>query len=180
MGGALTVEGASLLNQDLTTDASPTLAGLTLATGHLIYGNANFDIKANTADGPDTLAVSLVGGGARGAGRGSQLTATGNDYGYGYSGMVEIYAGAPGAPAGFDGMILFGPNFTLRWLMDRSGALIAQAGASFVGEYQTQSGAWAAPAGGTNGRIVTLYNSTQAATRLYVYSNGAWTYVLMT
>jgi hypothetical protein len=47
-------------------------------------------------------------------------------------------------------------------------------------EYQTQTGAWAAPSGGTNGRIVTVYNSTQNASRLYVYSNGGWRYVGLT
>jgi len=52
---------------------------------------------------------------------------------------------------------------------------------AFLGEYQTQSGAWGNPSGPTtNGRIVTVYNSTQGASRLYVYSNGAWRYVSLT
>jgi len=45
--------------------------------------------------------------------------------------------------------------------------------------YETQAGAWANPAQTpvTNGTIVILYNSTQLATRLYMYSNNAWTYI---
>lgn len=42
--------------------------------------------------------------------------------------------------------------------------------------YETQTGAWANPAVTpvTNGTLVVLYNSTQAGTRLYGYSNAAW------
>jgi len=42
--------------------------------------------------------------------------------------------------------------------------------------YETQSGAWANPSQSpiTNGTVVVVYNSTQAGTRLYVRSNGAW------
>jgi hypothetical protein len=61
-----------------------------------------------------------------------------------------------------------------------SAGLSLSSGVAFVGEYQTQTGAWAAPSGGTNGRIVTVYNSTQAASRLYVYSNGGWHYSALT
>ncbi len=61
-----------------------------------------------------------------------------------------------------------------------STGLSLSSGVAFVGEYQTQTGAWAAPSGGTNGRIVTVYNSTQAASRLYVYSNGGWHYSALT
>lgn len=42
--------------------------------------------------------------------------------------------------------------------------------------YETQADAWAAPSQSpiTNGTLVVLFNSTQAGTRLYVRSNGAW------
>ncbi len=54
------------------------------------------------------------------------------------------------------------------------------AGGAFCGEYQTQTGGWANPSGPTsNGRIVTVYNSTQAQHRLYAYSNGGWHYVAL-
>ncbi|GAG61653.1 unnamed protein product [marine sediment metagenome] len=45
--------------------------------------------------------------------------------------------------------------------------------------YETQAGAWANPAVTpiTNGTLVIVYNSTQAGTRLYMYSNSAWTYL---
>jgi len=47
--------------------------------------------------------------------------------------------------------------------------------------YETQTGAWADPVTPPiNGLIVIIYNSTQAASRLYAYSNGAWTYVALT
>jgi len=42
--------------------------------------------------------------------------------------------------------------------------------------YETQEDAWASPSQTpvVNGTIVVLYNSTQAGTRLYAYSNDAW------
>ena len=42
--------------------------------------------------------------------------------------------------------------------------------------YETQTGAWANPSTTplTNGTLVVLYNSTQAGTRLYGYSNSGW------
>jgi len=41
LNGNLTVEAASLINQDLTTDASPTFASLSLGTGELTAGSIN-------------------------------------------------------------------------------------------------------------------------------------------
>lgn len=41
LSGDLTVEAASLINQDLTTDASPTFAGLNLGTGELTAASIN-------------------------------------------------------------------------------------------------------------------------------------------
>ena len=42
--------------------------------------------------------------------------------------------------------------------------------------YETQTGAWANPSTTpvSNGTLVVLYNSTQAGTRLYAYSNSGW------
>ena len=87
---------------------------------------------------------------------------------------------------GHDGTNAFLRSYTSTFSLLASGGgsilTIGSAGmiTPLVGEYQTQSGAWAAPSGGTNGRIVTVYNSTQAASRLYVYSNGGWHYSALT
>jgi len=52
---------------------------------------------------------------------------------------------------------------------------------AFIGEYQTQSGAWTDPTGpATNGRIVTVYSGTTGEHRLYVYSNAGWRYIGLT
>jgi len=59
----------------------------------------------------------------------------------------------------------------LRHARDRIAALFGHT------EYQTQTGAWAVPTGDlTNGRMVVLFNSTQAKTRIYAVSNGGWRY----
>ncbi len=57
----------------------------------------------------------------------------------------------------------------------------ANGGLDFL-EYQEQSGSWAAPTDGCtfNGRRVTVYNSTQAAYRIYFYANGGWHYITAT
>jgi len=50
-----------------------------------------------------------------------------------------------------------------------------------VSLYQTQTGSWANPSGApANGTCVVVYNSTQAAHRLYCYSNGGWHYAALT
>jgi hypothetical protein len=309
-GNILTMTGAAALNQNLLTASSPTFAGLTISGGALVYSPATANyLRTGTVDGSDNATIYVVSAGAMGAGRGAMIYVSGNDYTAGYQGGVGIYAGAPGTTGTYDGMILFGPNYTLSWQMDRSGnfvpvgsrtigssavyvadayisrtylnatayldgatagttlnfapifetyynagdarliispdgaqgrrsvlslyanftttgdnvarraadivggyvgawtgeyigfevggsnnsfiettermrltssGLSLSSGVAFVGEYQTQSGAWAAPSGGTNGRIVTVYNSTQAASRLYVYSNGGWHYSALT
>jgi hypothetical protein len=309
-GNILTMTGAAALNQNLLTSSSPTFASLTISGGALVYSPATANyLRTGTVDGSDNATIYVVGAGAMGAGRGAMIYVSGNDYTASYQGGVGIYAGAPGTTGLYDGMILFGPNYTLSWQMDRSGnfvpvgsrtigssavyvadayisrtylnatayldgatagttlnfapifetyynagdarliispdgaqgrrsvlslyanftgtgdnvarrvadivggyvgawtgeyigfevggsnnsfiettermrltssGLSLSSGVAFVGEYQTQSGAWAAPSGGTNGRIVTVYNSTQAASRLYVYSNGGWHYSALT
>jgi hypothetical protein len=122
--GDLTVESASAINQDLTSDAAPTFAGETL-NGNLLFGSgADRTIRQNTADGSDNRAVYLMGGGAEGSGRGSEVVVIGEDYGSNVSGSLLLAASA-GADAGtMSGMIRFYPAYTLRWLMDRSGNLM--------------------------------------------------------
>jgi hypothetical protein len=154
LSGNLTVEAASLLNQDLTTDATAQLAklgvGKAWATGVLDV-NGIINIAA----------------------------ANGRIQAYGGSGYLDIYNGATGDVTLWTnytyGNIHFGAGNAERLKITWDGAVTVLG--TFVGEYQTQTGAWAAPSGGANGRIVTLYNSTQNAHRLYVYSNGAWRYV---
>jgi len=154
LSGNLTVEAASLLNQDLTTDATAQLAklgvGKAWATGVL---DVNGIINIAAANG--------------------RIQANGG------SGYLDIYNGATGDVTLWTnytyGNIHFGAGNAERLKITWDGAVTVLG--TFVGEYQTQTGAWAAPSGGANGRIVTLYNSTQNAHRLYVYSNGAWRYV---
>jgi hypothetical protein len=154
LSGNLTVEAASLLNQDLTTDATAQLAklgvGKAWATGVLDV-NGIINIAASN----------------------------GRIQAYGGSGYLDIYNAATGDVTlwtGYvNGNIHFGAGNAERLKITWDGAVTVLG--TFVGEYQTQTGAWAAPSGGANGRIVTLYNSTQNAHRLYVYSNGAWRYV---
>jgi hypothetical protein len=51
---------------------------------------------------------------------------------------------------------------------------------TLIQEYQTQTGSWAAPTGTVwRGKMVMVYNSTQAAHRLYVYGNSGWYYTEM-
>jgi hypothetical protein len=64
----------------------------------------------------------------------------------------------------------------LQRVRDRVAALFGRT------EYQAQTGTWANPTGElVNGRVVVVFNSTQQnRTRLYVCSNGAWRYILLT
>jgi hypothetical protein len=153
-GGAtsktLTVNLSAALNQDVQTTSSPTFARLTVGSSGYWDG------------------------------------ATGNraDF-YCSAGMLNLN-GSNWIWLGHDGTNAFLRSYTSTFSLLASGGgnilTIGSAGmiTPLVGEYQIQSGAWAAPSGGTNGRIVTVYNSTQAASRLYVYSNGGWHYSALT
>ena len=153
MSGALTVEAASAINQDLTTDAVATFAGI--ATPHYLGSAAAGDFLQDPASAgyTQTVAAQRIRIGWQ---PGSQYT-IGRNVNTGYLELI-------GSQTGYIGYTFDGP-------VNLSGGLI--------GEYQTQSGAWADPTGtGVNGRIVTVYNSSTAPNhRVYIYSNGAWHYL---
>lgn len=155
LSGNLGVEAASAINQDVTTDAGPTFDHVHVSRAYL------------------SGSVYLDGG-----------TAARADI-YATSGIID-FNGANWTWLGHDGTNAFLRSSTSAFsLLAAGGGNILTINAAgmitpAVIEYQTQTGAWAAPSGGTNGRIVTVYNSTQNASRLYVYSNGGWRYVGLT
>jgi len=145
LSGNLTVEAASAINQDLTTDSA------TAQLGALSTVGASAGVEAFNRNGGNSKVLMYMSG---------AVTPQG------YIRCVE-------EGVTFRDLAVLANSFSVP-------SLSLQAGCSFTGEYQTQTGAWAAPSGGTNGRIVTVYNSTQNASRLYVYSNGGWRYVGLT
>jgi hypothetical protein len=119
----LTVEAASAINQDLTSDSTTAvLAGL-LLSADLIASDLDFQIKLNTADGSDTGRVVLAGGGAAtiGATRGASVIATGNEFtSANYQGTLILIAGASGTTGTYDSMMMLCANGALGWFIDRS------------------------------------------------------------
>jgi len=202
MSGALTVESASLVNQDLTTDSEPLFAALQL-------GSVLANLRGTSADGTDNQRLDIVphGGGGYSFGRGAGIAMWGNEGTANYKGAMLLGSGQPGTTGTYDGMVLLYANGALAAMWNRSQQFLLPDGTAaaptlsfineatlglrrvsagllgvsggFVGEYQTQSGAWADPSGtGVNGRIVTVYNSSTAPNhRVYIYSNGAWHYL---
>ena len=158
MAGALTVEAASAINQDLTSDSA--VAQFTKVGLGAAAGNPRLLIKQVSGD--DFLTgIHLTRAGAA------------NTWAAVVGGDNRLYIGYAANPS-------LAANFTKYLTLDTDGTLAIPTG-RFIGEYQTQSGAWADPTGtGVNGRIVTVYNSTAAASRLYCYSNAVWRYTALT
>jgi hypothetical protein len=155
LSGNLGVEAASAINQDLTTDAGPTFDHVHVSRAYL---SGSVYVDGGTAARADIYAVSGI---------------------LNFSGANWLWSGHDGTSA-----FLRSSTSAFSLLAAGGGSVLTIAVTGMitplVGEYQTQSGAWAAPSGGTNGRMVTVYNSTAGASRLYVYSNGAWRYVGLT
>lgn len=190
----LYIEAESRVNQDLTTDAAGVLfAGVTVLSNQtvadgtaplIVRQSANFRFSAIIIDNPNagTGAYSELQFANDLGARKAVLQFLGSNYPTVGSRLMlhNLVSGATlvlqttGAgdirlTPGAGGVV----NVT-------AGSLNLSSGVPFIGEYQTQSGAWATPAGGVNGQIVTVYNSTAAASRLYVYSNAGWHYTALT
>lgn len=116
---------ASIVNADVSSSAA--IAGTKISpdfgsqniitTGDLIFGTNQGEIRADTTDGSDNLAVRLNGGGAIAATRGAGVTAAGNESAS--TGNLTLYAGDSGS-----GDIVFQSGGATQATLDEAGNFV--------------------------------------------------------